>query len=218
MIKILLLTLSLLLFSACSFKSPPNQWQYKSTSAFDSYTKNFLSSNDALAKNDLSRAIKHAKNSADLTMLARVYLGKCALNISVGIQDRCEDYKSIKDLVNSETLDAYYSFITLNLGESQLLHLDSTYRDFASLLSRKDFRNAQSKISGISKPTSKLLAASLMRTQISSKTRDEMINTASFYGYKKSVLFWLNEAKVNSSNESERKSLAKKISVLKSED
>ena len=217
MIKALLLTLSLLLLSACSFKSPPNQWQYKSTSAFDSYTKNFLSSNDALAKNDLSRAIKHAKNSADLTMLARVYLGECALNISVGIKDRCEDYKSIKDLVNSEKLDAYYNFITLNLGEAQLLQLDSAYKDFASYLSKKDFINAENEISGISKPTSKLLAASLMRTSLSTKTRQEIIDVASFYGYKKSVLFWLNEAKENSTNKSERKSLAKKISILEYE-
>ncbi|MFT7005397.1 MAG: hypothetical protein ACJAWW_002772, partial [Sulfurimonas sp.] len=113
MIKIIILSCSLVFFSACSFKSPANQWQYQSSSAFDSYTKNFLSCNNSLAKNDLSRAIKHSKQSADLTMLCKIYLGKCALNISVGLNDSCKEYKNISELVNNKSLDAYYDFITL---------------------------------------------------------------------------------------------------------
>ncbi|WP_373004703.1 hypothetical protein [Sulfurimonas sp.] len=217
MIKIALLSLTLLLFSACSFKSPPNQWQYKSTTAFDSYTKNFLSANNALAANDLSRAVKHAKQSADLKMLARVYLGECALNISVGIDDGCKDYQNIADLVNDESLEAYYSFIRLK-SEYSAENLNSQYRDFALHLRNKDFTKANSEILKIDKPTSKLLAASLIKDKLSNATRDEMIKVASFYGYKKSVLFWLNEAMINTTNEDERKNLSKKISILKSGD
>ena len=120
MIKIEILSHSLLLFSACSFKSPPNQWQFKSTAAFDSYTKNFLSSNDALAKNDLSRAIKHAKQSADLKMLARVYLGECALNISVGIDDNCKDYLNISvERQNKESRGTLPSEFDVNIVEKE---------------------------------------------------------------------------------------------------
>ncbi|MEA3228375.1 MAG: hypothetical protein U9P38_04800 [Campylobacterota bacterium] len=216
MIRLLLLAISLLLFSACSFKSPPNQWQYKSSAAFGSYTKNFLGANDALASNDLRRAIKHAKQSADLTMLSRIYLGECALNISVGLEDKCEDYKNIKDIVNDKTLDAYYNFITLKLDESQLMHLDILYKDFALHLYKKEFDKANAEVLKISKPTSKLLAASLMRKNLSSYTREEIIKVASFHGYKKSVLFWLNEAKKNTTDENKRKNLSKKISILKS--
>jgi len=216
MIRALLLTISLLLLSACSFKSPPNQWQYKSSAAFDSYTKNFLSSNDALAKNDLKRAVKHAKQSADLTMLSRIYLGECALNISVGIEDRCEDYKNIANIVNDKTLDAYYNLITLKLDKLKLLYLSTPYKDFALYLIKKDFAKAESEILKISKPTSKLLAASLMKDSISSYTREEMIKIASFHGYKKSVLFWLNEAKKSSTDENKRKNISKKISILES--
>lgn len=217
MIKITILSLSLLLFSACSFKSPPNQWQYKSTTAFDSYTKNFLSANGSLAKNDLSRAIKHAKQSADLKMLARIYLGECALNISVGIDDGCQDYLNIADVVNDNSLEAYYSFITLKPKYS-VKNLNSQYKDFASLVKNKDFSKANSEILKIQKPTSKLLAASLIKDKLTQQTRYEMINSASFYGYKKSVLFWLSEAKINTTDEDERKKLSKKISILKSGD
>jgi hypothetical protein len=217
MIKIAFISLGLLLFSACSFKSPPNQWQYKSTTAFDSYTKNFLSANNALAKNDLSRAIKHAKQSADLKMLARIYLGECALNISVGIDDSCQDYLNIADVVNDNSLEAYYSFITLQTKYS-IQNLNNQYKDFALLIKNKDFAKANNKILKIRKPTSKLLAASLIKDKLTQQTRHEMIKSASFYGYKKSVLFWLNEAKINTTNEDEHKKLSKKISILKSSD
>lgn len=216
MIKIALLSIGLLLLSGCSFKSPPNQWQYKSTSAFDSYIKNFLSSNDALAKNDLNRAVEHAKQSADLTMLSRIYLGECALNISVGLKESCEKYNNIRDLVDDKTLDAYYHLITLNINSLQLLNLDKEYKEFASYISTKEFSKADAQISKISKPTSKLLCAAIMKENLSTKTRKEMINLASFYGYKRSVVFWLNEAKKNSKDENERNNLSKKISVLKS--
>lgn len=217
MIKTALLFISLLLLSACSFKSPPNQWQYKSTAAFDSYTKNFLSANDALAKNDLSRAISHAKQSADLEMLARVYLGVCALNISVGIDDECKDYLLISDLVDDKSLDAYYSFITLK-PKYLVENLSSQYRDFALAIRERNFAKANSEILTIDKTTSKLLAAALIKDKLSEVTRDEMINIASFYGYKKSILFWLNEAMLNAVDEGKRKNLSKKISILNSSD
>lgn len=215
MIKTALLFISLLLLSACSFKSPPNQWQYKSATAFDSYTTNFLSAHDTLAKNDLSRAIKHAKQSADLRMLARVYLGVCALNISVGIDDDCKDYLLISDLVHDKSLDAYYSFITLK-PKYLVENLSSQYRDFALAIRDKNFAIANSEILTINKATSKLLAAALIKDKLSEATRDEIINIASFYGYKKSILFWLNEAMVNTVDEDKRKNLSKKISILNS--
>ncbi|MFT5836163.1 MAG: hypothetical protein ACI9RG_001057 [Sulfurimonas sp.] len=73
-------------------------------------------------------------------------------------------------------------------------------------------------ILNIDKITSKLLAASLVKDKLTQSTRYEMIKSASFYGYKKSVLFWLNEAKINTISEEERNHLSKKIFILKSKD
>ena len=217
MIKITLLTLSILLFSACSFKSPPNQWQYKSTAAFESYTKNFLSSEDTLAKNDLKRAIKHAKKSADLKMLGRIYLGECALNISVGIDDECSSYKDISTLVDDKSLEAYYTFITSQESISST-DLSEHYKKFASFVDLKDFDNAQVELLKMQKPTSKLLAASLVKENLSINTMDAMIKTASFYGYKKSVIFWLNEKRSKTTDAKTIEKISKKISVLNSGD
>jgi hypothetical protein len=89
MIYKILLFIFLLQFNGCSFKTPQNKWQFKSVNAFSAYTKNFLSAKDTLAKDDLKRAVNHAKQSANLSQLARIYLGECALNISVGLKDNC---------------------------------------------------------------------------------------------------------------------------------
>jgi len=150
-------------------------------------------------------------------MLARIYLGECALNISVGIDDECKDYLLISDLLNNTSLDAYYAFIRVK-PEYSLENLASQYKDFALHLRNKDFTKAQSELQKIDKASSKLLAASLIKGELTNATRGEMIKTASFYGYKKSVLFWLSELKANTSDEDERKKISKKISVLKSSD
>jgi hypothetical protein len=214
MIKTVSLFFTLLLFSACSFKSPPNDWQYKSVAAFESYTKNFLSANDAMAKNDLSRAINHAKQGADLKILANIHLAKCALNISVGIKDECFEYQDISDIQNEKTTDAYFKFIQ-HKNDYDINSLESQYKNFAAKLKVIDYDGANEAILDISKPTSKLLAAALMRGKISTKIRDEMIEVASFNGYKKSVLFWLNEKLIYTKDINERENIIKKIEFLK---
>ena len=216
MIKIILYTFTLFLLSACSFKSPPNEWQYKSVNAYDSYQKNFLSSNNSLAKNDISRAIKHAKMSADLTQLARIYLSECALNISVGIEDKCENYVNIQELVNNDGLDAYYSFITLSLKKQQIKLLPKTYQNFILHLQTMEYDKANKDILSMDKITSQLLSASLLKENITKKTRDTIIERASFNGYKTVVLFWLKQKINSTSNENKKKRLIKKISIMES--
>ena len=132
-----LFLLSILFFSACSFKTPANKWQYDSANYFHLYTKNFLNANTILAKNDMKIAIKSAKRSANLTTLAKVHLGKCALNISVGVSDACKEYTEIKNLVNDEKLDAYYNFVTQSNVQINPALLPNDYASFAKALVKK---------------------------------------------------------------------------------
>ena len=210
--------LIVLLFGGCSFDTPPNEWQYKSVNAFDSYTKNFLCSNDKLAKNDLSRAVKHAKNSIDLTHLGSIYLGKCALDISVGIDSKCEKYKNIQDVINSKTLDAYYAFLTLTIEKEQISQLPEIYRDFVWHMKNREFKKANKDIVKMQRPTSQLLAASLLKDKIENNTIKKVIEVASFNGYKKALFFWLNKLKERTNNKKEVDRINKKISILKSKD
>ena len=185
----LVLFIAIMIFG-CSFKTPPNEWKYKSADAFSSYVKNFMQGEDILAKNDLKRAIKHAKKSADLTSLARVYLGKCALNISVGIADKCNEYKKISNVVDDEVLSNYYGIITKT-----------------SDLNPNDILDTN-------KATSILLNGALKKDELSSEERTHMLDVASFNGYKKAVLFWLKESKKHSEKEAKKAFFQEKIEAL----
>lgn len=214
--KITFLLLTLLLFNACSLKTPKNDWQRKSTHAFNSYTKNFLSANDALAYNDLSRAIKHAKQSADLTQLAKIYLGECALNISSGSDDICKKYTDISNLLDNKNLDSYYSLITRSIKEEQIKFLPSHYKNFASTLVKKDFKAANVVIQNIEKTSSSFLCASLIKEELFLATREKIIKSASYSGYKKIILFWLEESKKTTKDKNKLDNLNQKISILNS--
>jgi len=213
MIKLIPLIV-ILFFNACSFKTAQNMWQKKSTNAFNSYTKNFLSDNN-MAKNDLQRAIKHAKQSANLTQLARVYLGKCALNISVGIEDNCKEYLNIADVVQNNRLDAYYNFITKSLKDTQIKFLPHYYQEYSKNIERKKFRDANKNIITMPRITSTLLSGVLIKENLEDSSREKIIQLASFYGYKKAVLFWLNEEKKYTKDSKKIEYLNKKISILK---
>ena len=217
MIRLTLVLIALLVFNACSLKTPENDWQRKSTSAFSSYTKNFLSGNDALAQNDLSRAIQHAKQSADLTQLAKIYLGECALNISSGTNDTCKKYIHISNLLEDKKLDAYYSLLTRSINKQQINLLPPQYQSFASNILKKDFTAANIAIQKMQKASSAFLCAALIKDKLDSNTRKHILDSASLNGYKKLVLFWLKEEKNFTTDESHLEKLQKKISILKSD-
>jgi len=205
MIKFFLVVVITLYFSACSFKKEPNDWQYKSADYFKEYQENFLSSNDFIAKNELSQAIKYAKKSSDLNTLAKIYLGRCALNISVGIEEKCEAYRNISDAVASEKLDAYYAFITKNLEDNKVQFLEKHYQEFVE---------NGTDIFDMPRVSSTLLCASLKREELDNEAREKIVKIASYHGYKKVVLFWLKEQKKYLKNREEIEKIETKIAIL----
>ena len=216
MIKILFSPILLLIFTSCSFQTPQNKWQYSSSNAFSSYTKNFLSSNDLIAKNDLKRAIKNAKQSADLRQLAKIYLGECALNISVGIDNECKKYKDIKQLVDSKELDAYYDFIMLSLDNDMIKYLPIGYQEFARNFKNQNQKALNRDIQNMKKPTSLLLSAAIARDLLDAKSLKHIIDTASFNGYKRSVIFWLHESMKFTTQKEQIQKIKQKIDILHS--
>lgn len=212
----LLLIVIVLLFSGCSFKAPPNNFQYKSANAFSSYTSNFLSGADIVAKNDISRALKHAKRDADLNTLARIYLGECSLNISVGIDDKCSKYINIKNIVNDTTIDAYYNLISEK--KTDIKYIPNKYKKFTFYLNRDEYKSAFREILLMQDVTSQLVASSLIKDSLDEKDISIIIDIASFHGYKKSVLFWLKNLKKISLDETNKKAITKKINILESKE
>ncbi len=204
MMRLLFGVATLLLFVSCSAKNPPYEWRANSALAFASYTQSFLK-DEVIAQGELETAIQSAKSSANLEQLGSIYLGKCALNKAVGISDGCYEYQKIAHLINAPSLDAYYRLLTHR--SISIEALPSHYRAFAQA---KTFEN----LKAISKPTSRLIAASLIKERLTLAQKEEMVQLASQYGYKKAVIFWLQESLKNST--STQKSIVKqKIELLR---
>jgi len=212
-----LIPLFILLLSACSFKTPQNNWQYKSSAIFDSYVQNFLSANDSLAKSDLKRAKHHASMGADLKPLAKISLGECALKISVSKNYSCKEYIKFDSLMEDKSLDAYYHFITKkSLSEEEIALLPKQYQAFATAAADKEYSRANELLKTIEPTTSQLLAASLLGEHISKESINATLESATFHGYKRAVLFYLTLLKEKSSSEDEKLQIAKKIKLLQS--
>ncbi|MBF0265953.1 MAG: hypothetical protein HQL46_11840 [Gammaproteobacteria bacterium] len=199
----------------CSFKAPESQWQIRSKNAFNSYSNNFLSGNETLAKNDLNRAVRHINVSADLNKLARLYLSVCALNIATGINDKCEQYLDIKDLTQTQSLSSYYALLQGILKTGDIEHLPLNYQEFASHLLNKNYNQAFKAIELINKPSSRFIAASIIKNKLTANDREKLIKDASYYGYKNIVIFWLEQSLIKSESISEQQKLIKKIQILK---
>jgi len=214
--NIIIFISSIILIAGCSFKETPNISQYKANSAFTQYKKNFLSDENLLASSDLKRAIKYAKTDANLDQLATIYLGECALNNSVGIDDSCTKYKNIEPLVDDINLKAYYSLIRSKLTYQQITLLPKEYQQFSLYINKKDFNKAFDEILKNSSISSTLISANLIKDKLSKKQIEKIIKLASFYGYKKSVLYWLNRLKNQTTNQIKKNRINKKIMILKS--
>ena len=163
---------------------------------------------------DLKRAIKHAKKSADLTQLSKIYLSECALNISVGERNGCDSYEEISQMQASQTLNAYYAFINLRIEKEDIKLLPPHYQGFASHLASKEYAKAEKALLKIEKTTSLLLCSSLIKNTLETKTKEKILQKASYSGYKKAVLFWLDEILKSTQNPQEIQKIKKKISIL----
>ncbi len=213
--KAVLILFALLLFVGCSFKSEPNVWEYNSAKAFQSYKENFLKGNDLLAASDLKRAVALAKSSDDLTQLASIYLGKCALEIAVGKQSECRAYKQIHDLVTCKKIRNYYLFLQNDTENLDVVFLPKRYQEFASALKKRDYKSANEEIRKIEDPASAMIALSLLGTQATKESLETTLKKVSFYGYKKGVIHLLEEILKKTDDINEKKILQKKIDILK---
>jgi hypothetical protein len=193
----------LFFLSGCSLKTPQNEWQYKTSNTYALFIKYFLSNDDALAKNEFTRALNHAKKGSDIKNLAKIHLSQCALNISVGVKEDCPKYKEIEEIFKDKELEAYHAFITSSITDEQKMHLDKKYRvfDLQTIFSLED-------------ATSIYLFCALNRDKLDAKSIEELIKISSFNGHKKITLFWLNEKKRFAKTDDEIKKIEKQLSIL----
>jgi hypothetical protein len=203
-----------ILFSACSFKSPPNEWKYKSISSFDEYTKNYLKNNQYLAKANLTDAIKFAKQGGDIAQLATIYLGVCALDQSIGKSNKCKEYIDIKDLVTSANLSSYYSMIENKITKDEIQNLPKKYQSFITHKLNNNYKKAYESIESMP-ITSQFISANLIKESLSKSQIEYLIQKASFYGYKSLIIYWLEHLYSIENDKINKNKIKKRIEVIK---
>ncbi len=205
----------IIFISGCSLKEPANISQYKANNAFRQYQKSFLYDENLLAKSDLKRAIKYAKTDSNLDQLATIYLGECALNISVGLSSGCKEYKNIETLIDNQKLISYYHLINNKIKKDEIQLLPKVYRKFATYLIDNNVNKAFNEILNMEKISSMFISSAIIKDKLSKEDTKKLIKIASFNGYKKSLLFWMKQLKDKTKNYEEKKIIERKILILK---
>lgn len=202
------------IFTACTHKVVPNQWEYKSSDAFRSYTEHFLEDKNSLAQSDLNRAIKLAKQSAELNHLAKIYLGECGINRSVGLDNGCDKYHNLRDLVDSKELDVYYKMLYNKLEAVDITLLPIKYQEVMTLSYEKNDDILFDAICSMDDIVSEFIIASILKKRWNKEQIKHFIQKASFYGYKKLVIYWLNNLEKIEEENKNKDFIKRKIKIL----
>lgn len=204
-----------LLLAGCSLKNEsPDIWKKDTSNSFDSYKQYYLEGKTALASVSLKRALKSAKSSADLKPLADVYLGVCALHLAVLINDKCEEYVSLSDVLDkNDTSKNYYYMIEGKFNKVNPDNLPKQYKSFAKQMKIKNYKNAKKEMKKIQSISSMLVAASLIKEHLNTNDIDFLIDRLSLYGYKKAIVRWLKYSK-NINSHKKNSKIQKLLKIL----
>jgi hypothetical protein len=206
--------LFMLFLAGCGSSTPPNQWQFDSSSNFEEYKNSYLKGEEDLAKDFLEKAIKSAKSSSNLETLASIELGRVALRIALFKPPKFEEYKKLEPLIESKELKSYAKLLAKKLSPGEVKYLPKKYKRFALAYLRSDFISAKKRIKEIKSPISKMVVGALIKEHLDDKTIAHIVDSISFYGYRVAVLewmkFWVNHTK----NERLKKILKKKLAIL----
>jgi len=204
----------IILFVGCSFKiNEKYKYRVNASNSFESYKRYYLKGETRLASIALKRALQSAKSGTDVNAIARIYLGECALHNALLIEDRCKQYNSIKQLIPNNKLDDYYNLLQNNIGHINIKYLPSQYKNFIKNLKNKNYKNAFKSIQNMQTVTSKLIAASIIKNELTKKEIKYIIKISSSIGYKHATLRWYELLKEKSTPK-ERKTINKKIAVF----
>ncbi len=212
--KSIWLTIFLLFLAGCANTTPPNQWQYDSSSSFEEFESSYLKGDFELARDFLQKAIKSAKSSSNLETLASIELSRCALRVGLFKPIKCRKYRELEPLIESKSLKSYAKLLKKSLQQEDVKYLPKQYRDFGKALLEEDYPRANSIVARIKSPTSQMVAGALIKDNLSYKNIEKIVNKLSFYGYRVAVLRWLKFQISKTTEKEKRAILKKKLKIL----
>lgn len=150
-----------------------------------------MSDNGLLAKKDYEKAIEHAKSGADLEILGKIYLTKCAMETIVGERTNCTEYEMIESTLSNQNLSAYKNFLQGSITNDMIVYIPKKYHLFMQYLLSQNYQETIKIIHNTQDVVSMLLIASIVKEYLSVEDIDKIIKISSFYGYTKATKYWL---------------------------
>lgn len=212
--KIVVFSMLILFLSACSIKTPPNQWQYQSNSAYKNFERYYLENRIDMATVEFDRARSYATQSANLDTLARLELSRCALKSALLEPFSCQEYADLIPVTHDPELQAYYSLLSGTMTNESLSSLPQQYQQLASMQMQNNHESINKEINKITPLTSRMIAAALVVKSLDEATIEAIIADASYVGYKQAVVAWMNLLLERTNDEQKRKILREKLNVL----
>ena len=100
------------------------------------------------------------------------------------------------------------------MQEEDIKFLPTQYHDFAQALLTNNTIDIQKEILNISAPISKMIAASLVQESLTLQTIQNVQESASYHGYKKAVVLWL-DLEIEKSSGVDKARLQNKLEILR---
>ena len=214
--RLLFAALALMLLTACgSGGPPPPDWKSDSADLIERYKKHALLGENTLAERYFQQAIAATGGAGRVSETARLWLVRCATHRASLLDDDCHEYAELAKIETSADDRAYYQFITLDWRTLDPARLPAHYAN----LVRAEPAALNAKISAISDPLSRLLAASLV---VQRRQADDAIlllaaETASSQGWRQPLLVYLKllEARAEAlGNKTEQLNYAARIRLV----
>jgi len=100
------------------------------------------------------------------------------------------------------------------LSKEDIAALPSQYKNFSQYSLEKNFSKTFKAIQKMKQPTSQFIAAALIKEHLSKPQIEYLIKKASFYGYKKLVIYWLKNLSLLENDVRQKELIEKKIQIL----
>lgn len=186
-----------ILLSGCGSSKAVPDWTNASFNQLDNYKKNYLNGRDSIAEVYFNRAVDEIKRSGDLEILARAYLTKYAVQIAVleAFDDR--EFLRIDAVAPDSQNKVFYNFLKGSFDKVDEGLLPPKYADFFKVYRKGNIEDIANEVSSMDDPLSKLITIGLLvqKNKYNEKVLQLAINTASYTGWKKALLVYMERLK-----------------------
>ena len=184
----LLMTLAVLLLSACASGPKPTDWQLNAKGATDRAVAAYLEGNNRVEAAEMAKARSEISSTGRVDLMARAELLACASRVASLVFEPCAGFEKLRqDAAPAEKAYADYLNGKLQLQDAVLLPKNQKISAVA------DINSAQAAITTIADPLAKLVASgvALQAGRASPAVVQAAVDAASSQGWRRPLLAWL---------------------------